>query len=86
MQITCDKTPMIMRLLPVNSSLPATMTMARPAGKTQPETSFASDGSPTVAAAAVDAAPASATKAPAMQASRNIRPSGSAALARQAER
>ena len=77
---------MIMRLLPVNSSLPATMTMARPAGKTQPEMSFASDGSPTVAAAAVDATPASATKAPAIQASRNIRPSGSAALARQMER
>ena len=26
-EITRDKTPMIMRLLPVNSSLPATMTM-----------------------------------------------------------
>ena len=39
-----------------------------------------------IAAAAVDATPASATNAPARQASRNIRPSGSAALTRQAER
>lgn len=77
-------TPMISRLLPVNSSLPAMSTMERPAGKIKPVTTFATDGFSIVAVPAVDATPASATKTPARHASKNIRSSGSCVFVSQA--
>ena len=48
----------MIRLLPVNSSLPATSTIAIPAGNTAAPTSFATDAMPMVLDAVVEAIPA----------------------------
>lgn len=61
----------IMRLLPVKSSLPARMTMARPAGKTQVPASL-----PATELARVEPTPARAIKMPARMARRKRRGRG----------
>ena len=66
---------MTIRLLPVNSSLPASTTMASPAGKLQAPASF-----PNWAVPMAEPTPARAMNAPASTASRNIRPFAMTAL------
>jgi len=55
----------MIRLLPVKSSLPATSTIAIPAGNTAAPTNFATDAMPIVLDAVVDAIPAKPMNIPA---------------------